>query len=159
MEQVRSLDLHLRWSDLVRPEQISQEAKGVETEASAFRNAVICDKKIVEGKIMYGVAFGDQKHLPSRVMKNIVHAEKSEGGKEKYWIYDMRIPLYLIKDYEGKAGIVHVQLAKKPSVELSSLQRRQLKAARRNIFTYLVSKRDRMEGCLCASCQSEVLLR
>ncbi|CAI9778347.1 unnamed protein product [Fraxinus pennsylvanica] len=40
--QVRYLDFHVRWIDLVRPEQIPFDGKGLETEASAFKNAFIC---------------------------------------------------------------------------------------------------------------------
>ncbi|MCD9641191.1 hypothetical protein HAX54_027260 [Datura stramonium] len=46
--QVRYLDMHVRWSDLVSPEQQSLlEGKGPESEASSFRNASICHKRIV----------------------------------------------------------------------------------------------------------------
>uniref|UniRef100_A0A5B6ZD09 DDT domain-containing protein PTM n=1 Tax=Davidia involucrata TaxID=16924 RepID=A0A5B6ZD09_DAVIN len=156
--QVRYLDLHVRWSDLVRPEQNLQDGKGPETEASAFRNAFICDKKIVEGKITYGVAFGNQKHLPSRVMKNIIEVEQSQDGKDKYWFSEMRIPLYLIKEYEEKVEKTLLPLADKPMNLLSKLQRRQLKASRKDIFTYLSRKRDNLDKCSCASCQLDVLL-
>ncbi|KAJ6368965.1 hypothetical protein OIU78_001354 [Salix suchowensis] len=46
-----------------------------------------------------------------------------------------------------------------PSNELSVLQRRQLKDSRRNIFSYLASKRDKLDSCSCASCQYDVLIR
>ncbi|GLT82072.1 hypothetical protein SLE2022_004850 [Rubroshorea leprosula] len=157
--QVRYLDLHVRWNDLVRPEQNPQDGKGVETEASVFRNATICDKKIVENKIIYGIAFGNQKHLPSRVMKNIINIDQNGDGMDKYWLHETRIPLYLIKEYEEKVGKALLTPVKKPSKELSELQKRQLKASRRNMFVYLVSKRDKLENCSCASCQLDVLLR
>ncbi|RDY08013.1 DDT domain-containing protein PTM, partial [Mucuna pruriens] len=73
--QVRYLDFHIRWSDLIRPEHNLQDGKGQDTEASAFRNANIRDKKIAEGKIFYRVAFGSQKHLPSRSMP--IHKEST----------------------------------------------------------------------------------
>ncbi|OMO58284.1 Zinc finger, PHD-type [Corchorus capsularis] len=157
--QVRYLDLHVRWNDLVRPEHNIPDGKGTETEASVFRNAMICDKKIVENKIQYGVAFGNQKHLPSRVMKNIIDIEQSGDRKEKYWFFTSHIPLYLIKEYEERMSTVVLPSVKKPMSQLSELQRRQLKASRRNIFAYLTSKRDKSENCSCASCQMDVLLR
>ncbi|XVE59499.1 hypothetical protein DITRI_Ditri05aG0050600 [Diplodiscus trichospermus] len=157
--QVRYLDLHVRWNDLVRPEHNISDGKGTETEASVFRNAIICDKKTVESKIQYGVAFGNQKHLPSRVMKNIIDIEQTEDRKEKYWFLIAHIPLYLIKEYEERMSYAVLPLVKKPFSELSELQRRQLKASRRNIFAYLTSKRDKLEKCACASCQMDVLLR
>ncbi|MCD7464187.1 hypothetical protein HAX54_052259 [Datura stramonium] len=40
------LDMHVRWSDLVSPEQQSPEEKN-QSEASSFRNASICHKRIV----------------------------------------------------------------------------------------------------------------
>lgn len=156
--QVRYVDLHVRWSDLVRPEQGLQDGKGPETEASAFRNAIICDKNIVDNKIRYGVVFGNQKHLPSRVMKNIIEIEQSQDGKEKYWFLETRIPLYLIKEYEESVDKEILPSVKKPLNELSELQKKQLKASRNDIFSYLVCKRDKLEKCACASCQLDVLL-
>ncbi|KAA3455501.1 DDT domain-containing protein PTM-like [Gossypium australe] len=157
--QVRYLDLHVRWNDLVRPEHNISDGKGSETEAYVFRNAIICDKKTVESKLQYGVAFGNQKHLPSRVMKNVVDIEKIDDEKEKYWFHVTYIPLYLIKEYEERTSVSAFPPVKKPLSELSELQRRQLKASRRNIFAYLISKRDKSEKCSCASCQMDVLLR
>ncbi|XP_021640454.2 DDT domain-containing protein PTM isoform X2 [Hevea brasiliensis] len=157
--QVRYLDLHVRWSDLVRPEQNIQDGKGPDTEASFFRNAIICDKKTEENKIRYGVAFGNQKHLPSRIMKNIIEIEQSADGKEKYWFFETHVPLYLLKEYEEKADKMFLPSAKKSLNELSKLQRRQLRATRRDIFLYLAYKRDKLERCSCASCQRDVLLR
>ncbi|KAL4283239.1 hypothetical protein GQ457_16G008690 [Hibiscus cannabinus] len=157
--QVRYLDLHVRWNDLFRPDHNISDGKGSETEASVFRNAIICDKKTVQSKIQYGVAFGNQKHLPSRVMKNIIDIEQTEDRKEKYWFHLTYIPLYLIKEYEERTSVAVLPLVKKPFTELSELQRRQLKASRRNIFAYLISKRDKSEKCYCASCQMDVFLR
>lgn len=158
--QVRYLDLHVRWNDLVRPEQNLQDGKGAETEAAVFRNATACDKKAAENKILYGIVFGNQKHLPSRVMKNIINIEQIGEGKEKYWFHETRIPLYLIKEYEEKVGKALLPSEEKPPArKLSDLQKRQLKASRRNIFLYLSSRRDKLENCSCASCRSDVLLR
>ncbi|XP_048234477.1 DDT domain-containing protein PTM isoform X2 [Ricinus communis] len=157
--QVRYLDLHVRWTDLVRPEQNNQDGKGSETEASVFRNAIICDKKIEKNKICYGVAFGNQKHLPSRIMKNIIEIEQSVDGKEKYWFSETHVPLFLIKEFEERVDQVALPSAKKSLNELSELQRKQLKYSRRDIFLYLTFKRDKLERCSCASCQHDVLIR
>ncbi|KAF8403202.1 hypothetical protein HHK36_011301 [Tetracentron sinense] len=157
--QVRYLDLHVKWSDFVRPEQHSLDGKGSEAEASAFRNALICDKKIQENKIRYGLAFGNQKHLPSRVMKNIISVEQNQDGKDKFWFSESHIPLYLIKEYEENSEKVPFLSTKKASFMLSKLQRRQLKASRRDIFLYLMHKGEKLEKCSCASCQQDVLLR
>ncbi|XP_077235886.1 DDT domain-containing protein PTM-like [Tasmannia lanceolata] len=155
--QVRYLDAHIRWGDLVHPEQVSQDGKGLDTDTSAFRNAVICDKRIVERKIRYALDFGNQKHRPSRVMKNIIE-EVNQDGKEKLWISENHIPLYLIKEYE-KVENVSFPSSKKASPCLSKLQRMQLKASRKDIFSYLMDKGEKLEKCYCASCQQDVLLR
>lgn len=153
MHQVRYLDFHVRWSDLVRPEQIPFDGKGPETEASAFRNAFICGKKNMEHEIRYCVAFGSQKHLPSRVMKSITEIEQSHDGKERYWFSETQIPLYLIKEYEESVE------KDKPVDVLSKLQRKQLKGSRKNIFSYLFWKRDNMDNFYCSSCRQNVLFR
>lgn len=148
--------MHVRWSDLVRPEQSVQDGKGPETEASAFRNAYICDKGVVENEIRYGVAFGNQKHLPSRVMKSVVEVEQTQDGKEKYWFSELRIPLYLIKDYEEKMG-KDLPSANKPTSAFT--QKKSLRAPCKDIFSYLVRKRDGNDKYCCASCQADVTFR
>ncbi|KAL0369575.1 UNVERIFIED_CONTAM: DDT domain-containing protein PTM [Sesamum angustifolium] len=152
--QVRHLDFHVRWNDLVRPEQTPADGKSPDTEASAFRNAFISDKKTVEHEIRYCIAFGSQKHLPSRVMKTIAEVEQIlDDGKERYWFSETRIPLYLIKEYEEK-------VEKNKSVDvLSKLQRRQWKPYRKNIFSYLSRKQDNLVKSYCSSCHLDVLHR
>ncbi|KAK6926666.1 Zinc finger, PHD-finger [Dillenia turbinata] len=157
--QVRYLDLHIRWADLTRPEQIVQDGKGPETEAAAFRNASIADKKFVENKIIYEVAFENQKHLPSRVMKNKIAIDQCHDRTEKYWFYETHIPLYLIKEYEQQqsAKLFTPVSTMQPSIALSKLQRIQLKAPRKDVYTYLTCKGK--EKCFCASCHLDVLIR
>lgn len=154
--QVRYLDFHIRWSDLVRPEQTFHDGKGTETEASAFRNAFIFDKRTVENKVMYGILFGNQKHLSTKVMKNVTEMEQSQDG-DRYWFLESRVPLYLIKEYEEKVKEELLLPSVKKNV-LSKRQRSQLKAARRDIFSYLVQKRDNVNKISCVSCQMDVLL-
>ncbi|XP_075075568.1 DDT domain-containing protein PTM isoform X3 [Nicotiana tabacum] len=156
--QVRYLDMHVRWDDLARPETSLQDGKGPETEISAFRNASIRHKRIVGNEVRYNVAFGNQKHLPSRVMKSMLEVEQSQEGKEKYWFSESRIPLYLIKDYEENLG-KDLLSANKFTNGLPKLQKRSLVASHKNIFSYLVQKRDGNEKHCCASCQVDVLFR
>ncbi|XP_021732830.1 DDT domain-containing protein PTM-like isoform X1 [Chenopodium quinoa] len=156
--QVRYLDYHIKWTDLLRPEQNLQDGKGPETEAFAFRNARVCGKKIVENKILYGVVFGQQKHLSSRLLKSIIEKEETQDGKEKYWFIETRIPLYLIKEYEENAEKTNLPPLKKPD-RYTKHQKRQLKASRkRAVFLYLTRKRDDLQMCFCASCHRDVLL-
>lgn len=156
LHQVRYLDFHLRWSDLICPEQNVLDGKGQETESSAFRNANISDKKEVEGKLLYGIVFGNQKHLPSRVMKNVVEIEHGPEGKEKYWFSESRIPLYLVKEYEE--GIDKVPSHEENLNLASQLRRRRLKAICKDIFFYLTCKRDNLDIFSCSVCQLDVLI-
>ncbi|ESW22110.1 hypothetical protein PHAVU_005G128100 [Phaseolus vulgaris] len=153
--QVRYLDFHVRWSDLIRPEHNLLDVKGQDTEASAFRNANIHEKRVVEDKILYRVAFGSQKHLPSRVMKH-VEIEQGPEGKEKYWFSEKRIPLYLVKEYEMRNG---KRLSDEEYLYITSqLHRRQLKATYKDIFFYLTCKRDKLNMLSCSVCQLGVLI-
>ncbi|PIA54807.1 hypothetical protein AQUCO_00901001v1 [Aquilegia coerulea] len=153
--QVRYLDIHLRWNDMVRSEQNSADGKVTEAE-TAFRNALICDKKIQENKTRYGLVF-NQKHLPSRIMKNIIDVEKNEDGEERFWFSETHVPLFLIRDYEQKVD-KDTSPPGKTSQILSKLQRKQRKAYRRNIFWYLMHKEEKVGKCPCASCQEDLLL-
>ncbi|EPS58519.1 hypothetical protein M569_16294, partial [Genlisea aurea] len=149
--QVRHLDSHVRWSDLVRPEQTTVDGKGSDAESSAFRNAFVCNKKILQHETRYCVAFGGQKHLPSRLMKNIAEVEQiQDDGMERYWFSENRIPLYLIKEYEEKSE------RNDPGNTLSRLQMRLQKAYRRNIFDYLRKKHDTVDQINCDSCGRDV---
>lgn len=151
--QVRYLDFHVRWNDLVRPEQNPPDGKGPDAEASAFRNAFICDKKSVENEVRYCINFGNQKHLPSRIMKSIAEIEQIlDNGKERYWFVETRVPLYLVKEYEEK-------MEKSKPVDMPKLQRRQWKASRRNIFSYLARKQEIITMSNCSSCHNDILYR
>lgn len=144
----------MRWSDLVRPEQASYDGKIPEVEASAFRNAFICDKKVVDHKIRYCFAFGSQKHMPSRVMKNIAEIEQAvDGKKERYWFSENYIPLYLIKEYEEKVG------RNKPVDMLSKQHKRHFKASRKSIFSSLLYKQYIIFRSSCCSCHQDVSYR
>ncbi|KAL3335955.1 hypothetical protein AABB24_031934 [Solanum stoloniferum] len=157
--QVRYLDMYVRWSDLVNPEQSLLDGKGPESEASSFRNASICHKRIVENEVRYSVTFGNQKHLPSRVKKSIIEVEQSqEKGKEKYWFSESRIPLYIIKNYEESLE-KDLPSANKFADALPKLQKRCLVASCKDIFSYLAQKRDGNAKYCCASCEVDVLLR
>ncbi|KAI3676989.1 hypothetical protein L1987_86606 [Smallanthus sonchifolius] len=159
--QVRYLDLHVRWNELVCPEQPPQEGKGLEAEASAFRNACITDKKILGNKISYGVVFENQKHLPSRVLKKVLEVEETGDKKSKNWFLETHIPLYLIKEYET----VVVADANLPTSDIkhvskfSRLNKKQLNASGKNIFCFLEQKRDNMGKCVCTFCQHDVSFR
>ena len=153
LDQVRCLDFHVRWNDLIRPEQNPPDGKGPDAEASAFRNAFICDKKSLGNEVRYCIDFGNQKHLPSRVLKSVVEVEKIPvDGKERYWFAESRIPLYLIKEYEEKTE-------KNNPLDMPKLQRRQWKASRENIFSYLARKQEIITRSNCSSCHQDVLYR
>jgi hypothetical protein len=51
--QVRCLDAHIRWKELIHPDQIPSNGASPNGEFSALRNAVVCDKKIIGNKIRW----------------------------------------------------------------------------------------------------------
>ncbi|KAI7725482.1 hypothetical protein M8C21_008034, partial [Ambrosia artemisiifolia] len=159
--QVRYLDLHVRWNELVCPDQPPQDGKGPEAEASAFRNACIFDKKILGNKISYGVVFENQKHLPSRVLKKVLEVEETGDRRSKNWFLETHIPLYLIKEYEV-AVVADVKLPTsdiKHVSKSSRLNKRQLNASGKNIFSFLEQKKNNMGKCFCTFCQLDVSFR
>ncbi|KAK9068589.1 hypothetical protein SSX86_012704 [Deinandra increscens subsp. villosa] len=155
--QVRYLDLHVRWNELVSPEQLPHDGKGPEAEASAFRNACIIDKKTLGNKISYGVVFEKQKHLPSRVLKRVFEVEETGDKKSKNWFLETHIPLYLIKEYETvMAADVKLPTSDvKHVTKFSRLNQKQLNASGKNIFSFLVQKRDNVGKCFCTFCQHD----
>ncbi|KAL1817029.1 hypothetical protein DCAR_0521448 [Daucus carota subsp. sativus] len=156
--QIRYLDSQVRWGDLVRPTKENLDGKGSDAQASLYRNAFICDKRYMESQSQYAVDFRSQKHLPLRITKNAEEEEKNEAGKQIYWILETNLPLYLIKEYEDNMEKVPSQPAKKAVNELSELQKRQLKDSRKDIFSFLLRRRDNLEICRCASCHLDVLI-
>lgn len=157
--QVRYLDAHLRWKDLVRPDQSPVDGKGSDVDAMAFRNAVICDKRISENKIKYALTFSIQKHLSLRVTKNILETENLQDGNEKLLFLESHVPLYLIKEYEEKIGLKPVLSPMMlRSHNLLRLRKKQLKG-QGDIFSYLMYKGKEPSRLSCPSCQEEVFLR
>ena len=173
--QVRWLDAHIRWKDLVRPEHMPPEmARGMESDAFAFKNVVICEVQASVGsKTRYAVVFDNQKHLPSRVMKNVLETETDsthEGAKEKLWFAEDNVPLYLIKEHEersqkeGGVSMAHHHHHHRKEVfqrysSMREIQLQQLQAFRRDIFSYLLSREDNSITCSCASCPHSLLIR
>ncbi|EHA8590978.1 DDT domain-containing protein PTM [Cocos nucifera] len=158
--QVRYLDAHIRWKDLVRPEQILLDGKSSDVDGAAFRNAVICNKRIVENKVIYAVTFSNQKHLPLRVTKNILEAENIQDENGKLWFSENHIPLYLIKEFEERVPVEPLPCSTLfNSQYLLKFQKRQPEARRRDIFLYLLHKGEKPSKCSCASCKRDVLLR
>ncbi|XP_026656650.1 DDT domain-containing protein PTM-like isoform X2 [Phoenix dactylifera] len=158
--QVRYLDAHIRWKDLVRPEQILLDGKSSDADGAVFRNAVICDKRIVENKMIYAVTFSNQKHLPLRVTKNILEAENIQDENGKLWFSENHIPLYLIKEFEVRVGVTPSPCSTMlNSHYLLKFQKRQLETCRKDIFLYLLRKGEKPSKCSCASCKRDVLLR
>ncbi|WOL11902.1 DDT domain-containing protein PTM-like isoform X3 [Canna indica] len=154
--QVRCLDAHIRWKDLIPPEQTFFDGKASD-EVSVFRNVVICDKRFAGNKIMYALTFSNQKHIPSRVMKNVVEKENINTENSKFWFSDNHIPLYLIKDYEEKIvrQLLLGSITSDPHVRLK-FQKEQVKFRRRDVFSYLLHRGD---TSTCASCGADVHLR
>lgn len=135
------------------------DVKVSDVDATAFRNAVICDKRISENKIKYALTFSIQKHLPLRVTKYILETENPQDGNEKLWFLENHVPLYLIKEYEEKIGLKpvssHMMLR---SHNLLRLRKRQLKG-QGDIFSYLMHKGKEASRLSCPSCEQEILLR
>lgn len=154
------MDAHIRWKDLVPPEQANLDGKGLDGDVSAFRNVVICDKRSIENKIIYALIFSSQKHIPLRVMKNVLEKESIDSENSKFWFSENHVPLYLIKDYEETihekllSGSVALGLHARPK-----FQEKQLKVRRRDVFYYLLHKGDKPSNSSCASCKGDVNLR
>ncbi|KAJ4795460.1 PHD finger family protein [Rhynchospora pubera] len=159
--QVRYLNSQIRWKELVPPDQLLTEGKAAETDAAIFRNAVICDKKILENKILYALLFTNQKHLPVRVTKNVIEMEETDNSGGKLWFSENHIPLYLIKAYEEKArprallGLNTVIPTGLPIIR----QKKRLQPYYTDIFMYLADRGQRHLKPPCASCKQQVLLR
>lgn len=126
-------------------------------EVSVFRNAMVFDKRIAGIKLLYGVDFGAQKHLTSRVMKAVIDVEQGQDGKEKYWFSESHLPLYLIREYEESAKMPLP--TKPPTNVLLTVQQLLLKGSRMDIFSYLTLRRDNVEKLCCSSCGNDVPLR
>ncbi|KAJ0973469.1 hypothetical protein J5N97_021428 [Dioscorea zingiberensis] len=157
--QVRYLDAHVKWKELVRQDPILLDGKGSDADSSIFRNAVICDKKITGNRILYALAFLNQKHLPLRVSKNILEEEKTQDEKSKLWFSEIHVPLYLIKEYEEKVSLHNVLTLKASLHCLPKFKKKRMRSYMRDVFLYLLHKREKPNMSSCASCQQDVLFR
>ncbi|KAK8940611.1 hypothetical protein KSP39_PZI010556 [Platanthera zijinensis] len=155
--QIRHLDAHIRWKEFTRMEQVPVDIKGSETNVMVFRNAFICDKRILENCIIYALNFGDQKHLPVRITKTVLESEKEPDGNEKFWFSEDDLPLYLIKEYEEKVGTRQILPAVSAVYNMAKFYRRQLKYYWGDVFSYLACKQENPGKC--PFCDKDVCLR
>ncbi|KAG8089082.1 hypothetical protein GUJ93_ZPchr0011g26968 [Zizania palustris] len=155
--QIRYLDAHIRWKEFIPPDQIPSDGKSLDADFSVLRNAVVSDKKIVDNKIQYALKFPNQKHLPLRVTKIILEAEDNQDGDGKFWFSENHIPLYLLREFEQKAGASSL-----PSQGIldsncfGNLYQRPVKAPIGDVFYYLFHKGDIHP---CTSCKKDVPFR
>ncbi|KAG2555813.1 hypothetical protein PVAP13_8NG034700 [Panicum virgatum] len=155
--QVRYLDAHIRWKEFIPPDQIPSDGKSSDADFSALRNAVICDKKIIDNKLRYALKFPNQKHLPVRVTKNILEAEGDQDENSKLWFSENHVPLYMLREFEQNAGSKSLST---PGISSSNyftnFYPRREKACVGDVFSYLFHKG---EVYPCTSCKKDVLYR
>uniref|UniRef100_J3N607 PHD-type domain-containing protein n=2 Tax=Oryza brachyantha TaxID=4533 RepID=J3N607_ORYBR len=155
--QVRYLDAHIRWKEFIPPDQIPSDGKSLDSDFSVLRNAVVCDKKIVDNKIRYALKFPNQKHLPVRVTKNILEAEDNQDEDGKFWFSENHIPLYLLREFEQKAGVNSLPTpGMLGSNRFTNSYQRRVKAFIGDVFFYLLHKGDVYP---CTSCKKDVPFR
>uniref|UniRef100_K3Y4M3 PHD-type domain-containing protein n=1 Tax=Setaria italica TaxID=4555 RepID=K3Y4M3_SETIT len=155
--QVRYLDAHIRWKEFIPPDQIPSDGKSSDADFSALRNAVICDKKIIDNKIRYALKFPNQKHLPVRVTKNILEAEGDQDENSKLWFSENHVPLYMLREYEQNSGSSSLPSPGiSNSICFTNLYPRQVKAYTGDVFSYLFHKGDVYP---CTSCKKDVMYR
>ncbi|XP_062201843.1 DDT domain-containing protein PTM-like [Phragmites australis] len=155
--QVRYLDAHIRWKEFIPPDQIPSDVKSSDADFSALRNAVICDKKVVDNKIRYALKFPNQKHLPVRVTKNILEAEGNRDENSNLWFAENHVPLYMVREFEQKAGISSLPTPGMLDANcLSNFYPRRVKASPGDVFSYLFHKGDVYP---CTSCKKDVAFR
>ncbi|KAM0837251.1 hypothetical protein ACQ4PT_061790 [Festuca glaucescens] len=155
--QVRCLDAHIRWKEFVPPDQTLSDGKSSDLDFHALRNAVLCDKKIVDNKIRYALKFPNQKHLPVRVTKNILEAEDNQDQNGKFWFSENHVPLSLVREFEQKLGVTSLPTAGiVQSNCFTNLYQRRVKASMGDVFSYLFHKGDIYP---CSSCKKDVPFR
>ncbi|OQU78704.1 hypothetical protein SORBI_3008G033900 [Sorghum bicolor] len=152
--QVRYLDAHIRWKEFIPPDQIPSDGKSSDADFSALRNAVVCDKKIIDNKIRYALKFRNQKHLPVRVTKNILESEGDQDENSKLWFSENHVPLHMLREFE-----LHTFLPT-PGISdsncFTNLYPRRVKSSAGDVFSYLFHKG---EVYPCTSCKKDVLYR
>ncbi|KAJ1274244.1 hypothetical protein BS78_05G047200 [Paspalum vaginatum] len=154
---VRYLDAHIRWKEFIPPDQTPSDGKSSDADFSALRNAVICDKKIIDNKIRYALKFPNQKHLPVRVTKNILEAEGDQDENRKLWFSENHVPLYMLREFEQNSGIGSLPSSGiSDSNYFTDFHTRRAKAFTGDVFSYLFHKG---EVYPCTSCKRDVLYR
>ncbi|KAF8641828.1 hypothetical protein HU200_067528 [Digitaria exilis] len=152
--QVRYLDANIRWKEFIPPDQIPSDGKSSDADFSALRNAVICDKKIIDNKIRYALKFPNQKHLPARVTKNILETEGDQDENSKLWFSENHVPLYMLREFEQNTGLSSLPI---PGIlKSTNLYPRRVKAFFGDVFSYLFHKG---EVYPCTSCKKDVPYR
>ncbi|RLN42947.1 uncharacterized protein C2845_PM01G36850 [Panicum miliaceum] len=157
--QVRCLDAHIRWKELIPLDQIPSDGESSNGVFPAFRNAVVCDKKIIDNKIRYALNFPNQKYLPVHVTKNknILEVEGNHNENSKLWFSENHVPLYMLREFELKAGISSLpNLGISDSNYFTNFFTTRVKEYIGDVFSYLSHKGDVYP---CTSCKKDVLFR
>ncbi|GJM88016.1 hypothetical protein PR202_ga04032 [Eleusine coracana subsp. coracana] len=152
--QVRYLDAHIRWKEFIPPDPNTSDGKSSDADFSTLRNAVICDRKIVDNKIRYALKFSNQRHLPVRVTKNIFLEAENQDENSKLWFSENHVPLYMVREFELKAGTSSLSTAGVSDANCFNPVR--AKASIKDVFSYLFHKGDMYP---CTSCKKDVPYR
>ena len=97
------LNAYVKWDNLINPEDHSQDGKAaVGKEADAFGIAAVCEKKYESGEVKYMLDFVNHKDIPTSVLKHGRKVEEPQEGTNRYWLGDVHVPLYLVKDFEER---------------------------------------------------------
>lgn len=148
--QVRYLDAHIRWKEFVPPVQIPLGGNDPDGAFSALRNAVICDKRIVDNRIRYALKFPNANNLPGPVTANILEADKNST----FWFSENHVPLYMVREFDNNCSRNVPGMLDNNC--LTNFHPRRVKAFVGDVFSYLFQKVD---VYLCTACKKDIPFR
>ncbi|KAH9315185.1 hypothetical protein KI387_023812 [Taxus chinensis] len=151
--QVRILNACIRWDDLANSEDFPRSKWVEEKGTTGYKKAAICAKSSEKGLVKYLVDFGKQKDIPNHIVKHGIKLEDAEEGKNKYWISENYVPLFLLKAFRRKPMRGR---PKKNANQFPKLPVRLPKNSNLDVFSFLLAKAEGRDKFSCAHCKMDV---
>ncbi|KAF3794718.1 DDT domain-containing protein [Nymphaea thermarum] len=150
--QVRDLDAHIKWNNIIGSEiSLHESAKRLRP----WKKVTIRRKSIEGENVKYLLDFGKRKVIPDIVTRNGIKLEDASGEKEKYWLHESFVPLNLLRVYEEKRI---ARADKKMNLGPITKEGRR-RFSRRDWLSHLISKRESCGRCICGHCKQDLVVR
>ncbi|XP_071696426.1 DDT domain-containing protein PTM-like [Rutidosis leptorrhynchoides] len=154
--QIRELDANIKWEEIENTSHLAKMDKESIKSMRSFKKAIVRRKSSEGSVVKYLLDFGKRRFIPDVVVKHGVKIEEASSERKKYWVEEPFVPLFLLKTFEDKRISLK---SNKVSLSRLSHNRRVMKPAKKDVFSYLLAKSERSENQQCGHCNENLPVR